>query len=364
MRLTDLQSATQVEAERIMTICNACRYCEGHCAVFPAMEKRLAFGQADVEYLANLCHNCGSCYHHCQYADPHEFKVNVPQTFSDLRQQTYATYAFPRFMGKAFENNGMWATIITVLSFFSLFWFFGGSSFAGAAFYDIIPHSLMANTFGAVGAVALLALVAGIVRYWRALSLPSPLKLHWGHIITGIKQGVTLKYLDGGSGDGCTYPNEAPSHARRIFHQLTFFGFMLCFGATSVGTVYHYGFDWIAPYAFLTVPKILGISGGIGLIIGPIGLLWLKYIADDAPKATANKGMDVAFLILLLMTSITGLVLMLAKGSILLGPILIIHLSFVLALFITLPYGKFVHGFYRLVALIKYAFENEESSNN
>ena len=28
------------KAERLMTICNACRYCEGFCDVFPAMEKR------------------------------------------------------------------------------------------------------------------------------------------------------------------------------------------------------------------------------------------------------------------------------------------------------------------------------------
>ena len=28
------------EAERQLTICNACRYCEGYCAVFPAMEMR------------------------------------------------------------------------------------------------------------------------------------------------------------------------------------------------------------------------------------------------------------------------------------------------------------------------------------
>jgi citrate/tricarballylate utilization protein len=45
------------EAARQMTICNACRYCEGHCAVFPAMELRLAFAAADLEYLANLCHD-------------------------------------------------------------------------------------------------------------------------------------------------------------------------------------------------------------------------------------------------------------------------------------------------------------------
>ena len=86
------------EAARQMTICNACRYCEGHCAVFPAMELRLAFAAADLEYLANLCHDCGACYHHCQYAPPHEFAVNVPRVFAELRAQTYRDCCWPAFL--------------------------------------------------------------------------------------------------------------------------------------------------------------------------------------------------------------------------------------------------------------------------
>ena len=31
------------EVSRQMQICNACRYCEGFCAVFPAMTRRLEF---------------------------------------------------------------------------------------------------------------------------------------------------------------------------------------------------------------------------------------------------------------------------------------------------------------------------------
>ena len=69
----------EAEVERVMQVCNACRYCEGFCAVFPAMTQRLAFGKADINYLANLCHNCGACLHACQYAPPHEFAINVPK---------------------------------------------------------------------------------------------------------------------------------------------------------------------------------------------------------------------------------------------------------------------------------------------
>ena len=54
-------SATQ-EARRQIEICNACRYCEGFCSVFPAMTRNKAFADGDLTHLANLCHNCRGCY--------------------------------------------------------------------------------------------------------------------------------------------------------------------------------------------------------------------------------------------------------------------------------------------------------------
>ncbi len=351
-------SETLIEAERVMTICNACRYCEGHCAVFPAMEKRLAFAEMDLDYLANLCHSCGSCYHHCQYADPHEFQINVPRTFADLRLETYAAFSFPSFMAPVLRNNTNWAALSVIVGFVVIFTL--TSNWTGGVtdnFYDILPHKTMAGAFGTVGALVVLALTLGVSRYWRSLDLPSPFSLDWKHVRSGIKDALSLKYLGGGTADGCTYPTETPSNVRRLFHHLTFYGFLLCFAATSVGTVYHYSLGWVAPYSVFSLPKFLGITGGIGLLVGPIGLLWLNHRADDQTKPTADGGMNRTFLILLLLTSLTGMALLLVKQSPYLAPALIVHLSVVLALFLTLPYGKFVHGFYRLVALIKYATE-------
>ena len=37
------------EGARVMSVCNACRYCEQYCPVFPAMEQRLTFATADLE---------------------------------------------------------------------------------------------------------------------------------------------------------------------------------------------------------------------------------------------------------------------------------------------------------------------------
>ena len=77
------------EAGRQMTICNACRYCEGYCAVFPAMELRRGFGDADLGYLANLCFDCRACYYACPFTAPHEFEINLPRIFAEVRGETY-----------------------------------------------------------------------------------------------------------------------------------------------------------------------------------------------------------------------------------------------------------------------------------
>ena len=93
------------EARRAMEVCNACRYCEGFCAVFPAMERRRAFSDADLDYLANLCHGCRGCFHACQYAPPHPFGINVPRSFAELRLDSYARYAWPKPLA-ALEFSG------------------------------------------------------------------------------------------------------------------------------------------------------------------------------------------------------------------------------------------------------------------
>src|SRR6188768_3638530 len=108
-------SAHEAEVDRVMTICNACRYCEGFCAVFPAMTRRLEFGKADVHYLANLCHNCGACLHACQYAPPHEFAVAVPQALARVRRESYGAYAWPAAFGGLYQRNGLVVALASAL---------------------------------------------------------------------------------------------------------------------------------------------------------------------------------------------------------------------------------------------------------
>ena len=74
---------------------------------------------------------------------------------------------------------------------------------------------------------------------------------------------------------------------------------------------------------------------------------------------TTRMGMDVAFIVMLFLTSLTGMALLLLRETPAMGPLLALHLGVVFALFITMPYGKFVHGIYRFVALVRYARERQ-----
>jgi citrate/tricarballylate utilization protein len=72
--------------------------------------------------------------------------------------------------------------------------------------------------------------------------------------------------------------------------------------------------------------------------------------------------MDEGFIVLLLLSSLTGLVLLVFRETAAMTLLLIVHLGVVLALFLTLPYGKFVHGVYRSAALLKHALESRRAS--
>jgi citrate/tricarballylate utilization protein len=358
--------ADEAEVARVMQICNACRYCEGFCAVFPAMTRRLSFAQADVHLLANLCHNCGACLHACQYAPPHEFALNVPQAMARVRGRTYSDHAWPAALGGLYRRNGLTVALALALGlalFLALAVALKGSLWQAVGpegFYAIFPHNLLVGLFAPVFGFVVLALGLGVRRFWTGQ--PSA-PVAAGAAQEAARDVLTLRYLGGGHGDGCNNEDDAFSLARRRFHHATFYGFLLCFAATSVATLYHYLLDWPAPYGYDTLPKWLGIAGGVLMLVGTSGLFVLNRRRHPLQGDVAQKPMDLGFIGLLFGTALTGLVLMLLRGSAAMPLALCVHLGFVMALFLTMPYGKFAHGIYRSVALLKWAVEKRRPSS-
>jgi citrate/tricarballylate utilization protein len=347
------------EGARVMTICNACRYCEQYCPAFQAMEERLTFAAADLDYLANLCHGCGECLYACQYAPPHEFAINVPRTFARLRVQSYEHYAWPAALGAAFRHQGvttalLLAAVMTAVLLAATAALNGAALLApGAAadFYAVVPHAVMIAVFGGVGLFVLLALTIGTVRCARELrSLPK--REHGHHAGSALRDALTLNHLHVAGRDCVTGP-EARTPLRRWLHHATFYGFALCFAATCVATLYHLG-GAPAPYAYSSAPVLLGTAGGLLLVVGTAGLLVQRLRRDATLSDPAQEGLDLAFAVLLLLTAATGLLLLALRHERAMGVLLVVHLGVVLALFLTLPYGKFVHGIYRGLALLHY----------
>ncbi len=369
-RATDIPPAeteTMGEARRAMEVCNACRYCEGFCAVFPAMELRREFGTGDLNYLANLCHSCQGCYYACQYAPPHEFGINLPRTLSALRQESYAHYAWPAPLAGLFHRNGRvmaiaMAACLSAVLLLAMLLQAHGILFApqpmapGAGFYRVIPYQVMMWVALLTFCFSLFALGMGFARFWKDVGGAPADLLRGKSLLRALHDGATLKYL-GGGGHGCNDRDERFSTTRRRLHHTMAYGFLLCFASTAVATLYHHGLGWPAPYGAFSLPVLLGTLGGIGLVIGCSGLFWFKLTGDQAPAARHLVGAESALLLLLLLVAITGLLLLAVRATGAMGVVLAVHLGLVLALFLTLPYSKFVHGPYRLGALLRYAIE-------
>ncbi len=354
------------EAERQITICNACRYCEGYCAVWPAMERRSVFTEADLLYLANLCHDCRDCLYACQYAPPHAFAVNPPQVFAQLRAETYRDYAAPRLLRNLVRRNTplvIGATLVSILAFLIYVVGAGTASLWTAqaglgSFYRVVPYALMVTVFLVIGVYVLAALAAGAARFWRDTGATLHQVMSPSAFLRATGDVFGLRYL-GAQGVGCTYPAAGFSQQRRWLHHLVFYGFLLDLASTTLAAITDHVLGVPAPYPLYHPVVVLGTVGGVALSIGCAGLLWLKSQSDRSASVERMQRMDVAFLVMLLLTGLTGLLLLALRDTSAMGSLLVVHLGVVAGLFLTMPYGKFAHAVYRYAALVRNAVESE-----
>jgi citrate/tricarballylate utilization protein len=293
--------------------------------------------------------------------------VNIPAAFAKLRNESYARYAWPGFLAGAFARNGLVLTLLSAVCIAGFIIGFVAIDHPAAVFspqagefYRLMPHLAMVWLFGAVALYCIVAFALSMWACWRDFSGPKA-RAGLPGLFRAVADSLHLTYLHGGGG-GCTSESERPSPARRMFHHFTFYGFLFCFAATCVATIDHYVFGSFAPYPLLSVPVILGVIGGLGLVVGPIGLLVLTAKRPAELTDSAHQPMNLAFLLMLLLVSVTGLLLLGLRDTADMGILLAVHLAFVLALFLTLPYGKFVHGLYRFLALVKYAGERRHGT--
>ena len=313
--------------------------------MFPALMRSKEHEEADITHLANLCHNCRGCYYACQYTAPHEFDLNLPAALAKTRSQSWEKYIWPGIFASAFQKNGLILSVLIALTFGIFLFVIRSINVEGAGFYAYLSHALMVTIFLPAFILPLVVIAVGLVRYvkdtlgrWPGVADMMRAKL----------SAARMDNLSGGQGQGCNYEKkEQYSLARKYAHQSLMWGFVLCFASTASGTVLHYGFDMPAPYPFWSFPKLFGVSGGVLMTLGAAALIFQKTKADVHLGDINAWGGEKAFIWLCLLVALTGLLLYWIGGAFLLA----LHLGFVFSFFVTMPYSKFIHVFFRLAAL-------------
>ncbi|HLO77445.1 MAG TPA: tricarballylate utilization 4Fe-4S protein TcuB, partial [Magnetospirillum sp.] len=274
-----------------------------------------------------------------QYAPPHPFAINVPKVLAEVRQRSW--------------HDRPWLALALVLLIPALTlalvpWDVLFARHVGpGAFYAVLPWSVLCAVAAAPLLWSLTALGLGVARFWRGSGGGRPSRRA---VVAALSDMATLRNLKGG-GIAC---DGGP--ARRWFHHALVAGFVLCFAATAIATLYHHALGWQAPYPVLSLPVVLGSMGGVGMMAGTVGLAWLKTRTDPALDAAPN---DYTLLGLLLAVAATGLALLAWRDSAAMGMLLAVHLGCVVGFFATLAHGKFAHAPYRAAALLRAAMERQ-----
>jgi citrate/tricarballylate utilization protein len=349
------------EASRQLTICNACRYCEGYCPVFQAIELKRDFVNGDVVFMAHLCHDCRACYYACMYSPPHEFAINVPQVLSQIRVESYQDWSWPSWLGRSFTDrrvgNAVSAIAVGIVIILSLVLIGPSRLFTAhrgpGAFYAVIPFFAMVVPAFALVFYGIAIWIAGGARFWREAGSVLGNGKGLRALATAAGDALRLKGLKGG-GPGCYYPGAKPSFGRRLYHSLVFYGFMSALASTILAAFYQDVLHRLPPYSLTSAPVIFGSLGGVAMIVGICGLIFIKWKSDPKPAGTDAPKLDYSFLIILGLSSLSGMLTLALRSTSAMGSALVIHLALIAALFVTAPYGKFVHALYRSLALIMY----------
>lgn len=355
------------EASRQLNICNSCRYCEGLCAVYPALERRNLLDLGDVSQLANLCHDCRACYSACMYTDPHEFAINIPVVLTEVRVHDYRRYVWPAHVPRLLTgwtgvfSGSLIATLIVLAAAAANTGFPGlvrGHSGAASP-YDLIPYPALLVLFLLPALFSVCVMAAAGRRFWTETGA-SRYRLTMRSFWRAVRYAAELRYLRGGGND-CYYPDdEVPSRARRTLHGLVAYGFLVCVVSTVSAGIMQDLLGIQPPYPIVSVPVISGTIGGIGLVAGSAGLLLLKARSSSVTSVSEMTVKDYGLLVALTFLGLSGLATLLVRDTPAFGIVLLVHLGAVMLSLASAPYSKFSHLVYRFLALVRDNLEIEE----
>jgi citrate/tricarballylate utilization protein len=348
------------EATRQLNVCNSCRYCEGFCAVFPALERRTLLSGGDVSQIANLCHDCRACFDACMYVPPHEFDLNLPVILSKARLEGYRRYVWPVNVPRLLRG---WSGVLvgtlgsTTIMLGAALAFSGPAKLIarpphGGSPYELIPYPALLVLLLAPALFSVAMFLFGGRRYW--LETGGPVAAGKSRaIVRAVFDSLILRNLRGGGAD-CYYPkDDVASPIRRHLHGLVAYGFGLCFLATVAAAIQQDFLGSDPPYPIVSVPVLSGLIGGVMMVVGTSALLWLKARSSQIVSFAEMTIKDYGLLVALDFLAASGIATFAFRDTAAFGIVLLIHLAAIGVTFAAAPYSKFVHLIYRFLALVR-----------
>jgi quinone-modifying oxidoreductase subunit QmoC len=343
-----------------------CDLSEG-CRPFPRKEMIWAQWGLKDRLMADpdvwLCHQCNDCSLHCPRG------ARPGDVLAAVRKQTVLHYAVPRFLARWVSQARLLPFTLLVPAVLMLVALGLRGPIEGAVafhhhpgFYaDFFPHWLLIGFFGLFAGLAFCAAVLSMLRHWKAMKAADQAAGTYSAAL-GVLASVLLTLKSVVMHDRFA-PCEAQA-SRRLAHVSVFYGFLALYVVTlwAVVDIYvipAFGIESRYPFGLLHPMKLLANLGGALLVLGCV-----KAIADRRrrdPGSSLSTSFDWIFIWALLGVGVTGFAAEILRFSV--DPVTqgmvrtfayslyFVHLVLVFQLLIYLPYSKFAHILYRVVAM-------------
>jgi len=307
-----------------------------------------------------MCYQCNDCSTHCPRG------ARPGDVMGAVRREGVIHYAVPRFLGRWMSSPKYLPLLILIpvvllgLAILlrgpiekTLGFTTGPGETIVYSYFHMLPHWLLISFFLSFSILALLAMVAGVTKFWRAMKtadardgITEPAKGLGQSIVAALKNVIFHNDFT-----QCT--TERP---RSLSHLCVFYGFIALFLVAvwvvtlRINPLITYRFAY--PFSFWNPWRMIANIGGAAVIAGCLLMVWERFKKQDK---VGSSYFDLFFIGTLFMVVATGFAsefLHYARLTPHRYAVYFTHLVCAFALLMYLPYSKFAHFLYRTTAMV------------
>lgn len=308
-----------------------------------------------------LCHQCNDCSTHCPRG------ARPGDVLAAIRREHVLHYAFPSFLARWVNQPKYLLFLLLIPALLLGLAFVSKDQLAGAlgistttpdtiiyAYWSQLPQWLLIAFFVMFTGLAFLGVLAGVVRFWRAMKaadalnrFSTPDKGIFPSIVAALKSIFTHEQFN-----KCT-----TDRARATYHMLAFYSFIVLFVVSlwvmTAGINPLVGEGFAYPFSFWNPWRMVANLGGAVLLVACA--LMIRERLKRGEEGLKNTFFDWGFVWLLLLVAATGFAVE-AMHYMRFVPqryvAYLVHLVVAFALLVYLPYSKFAHLIYRTTAMV------------